>query len=206
MELAKFTPIGEISNFISISLNCFPNISPHIFRIKIFFKTKCHLVSTLRAQLVKNPPAMQETPLDPWVGKIHWRRERLPTPVFWTGEFSPWSCKELDRTKRLSLSFPFPMATLSALCWVLWAWQSETCLCPLNSAHKLLQEASFLPPGRPEICLPESCSCFRTASGLITIITSSFVSPTWSLSRLGLFAAALWSADVQWEPSIIRAL
>ena len=25
--------------------------------------------------------------LDPWVGKIPWRRERLPTPVFWPGEF-----------------------------------------------------------------------------------------------------------------------
>ena len=22
-----------------------------------------------------------------WVGKIPWRRERLPTPVFWPGEF-----------------------------------------------------------------------------------------------------------------------
>ena len=30
------------------------------------------------AQLVKNPPAMQET----WVGKICWRRDKLPTPVF----------------------------------------------------------------------------------------------------------------------------
>ena len=32
---------------------------------------------------------------DPWVGKIPWRWERLPTPVFWPGEFygvySPWS-------------------------------------------------------------------------------------------------------------------
>ena len=31
---------------------------------------------------------------DSWVGKIPWRRERLPTPVFWPGEFhglySPW--------------------------------------------------------------------------------------------------------------------
>ena len=25
---------------------------------------------------------MQETPVDSWVGKIHWRRDRLPTPVF----------------------------------------------------------------------------------------------------------------------------
>ena len=36
------------------------------------------------------------------------RRERLPTPVFWPGEFhelySPWGCKESDRTERLSLS------------------------------------------------------------------------------------------------------
>ena len=24
---------------------------------------------------------------DPWVGKIPWRRERLPTPVVWPGEF-----------------------------------------------------------------------------------------------------------------------
>ena len=40
---------------------------------------------------------------DPWVGKIPWRRERPPSPVFWPGEFhglcSPWPRKELDRTK-----------------------------------------------------------------------------------------------------------
>ena len=35
------------------------------------------------AQLVKNLPAMWET----WVGKIPWRREHLPTLVFWPGEF-----------------------------------------------------------------------------------------------------------------------
>ena len=52
--------------------------------------------ASLVAQLVKNPPAMRET----WVGKISRRRERLPTPVFWPGEFhgwySPWRHKELD--------------------------------------------------------------------------------------------------------------
>ena len=45
---------------------------------------------------------------DPWVGNIPWRRERLPTPVFWPGEFrglySPWGRKESDTTERLSLS------------------------------------------------------------------------------------------------------
>ena len=34
------------------------------------------------ASLVKNLPGMQET----WVGKIPWRRELLPTPVFLPGE------------------------------------------------------------------------------------------------------------------------
>ena len=45
---------------------------------------------------------------DPWVGKIPWRMERLPTLVFWPGEFlglySPWGHKELDMTERLSIS------------------------------------------------------------------------------------------------------
>ena len=36
---------------------------------------------SLIAQLVKNLPAMQETP-DSWVRKICWRRDGLPTPVF----------------------------------------------------------------------------------------------------------------------------
>ena len=50
---------------------------------------------------------------DPQVGKSRWRREWLPTPVFWPGEFhgqsslavySPWGHKKLDRTERLTLS------------------------------------------------------------------------------------------------------
>ena len=38
--------------------------------------------ASLIAQLVKNLPAMQETRFDSWVGKILWRRGRLPTPGF----------------------------------------------------------------------------------------------------------------------------
>ena len=60
------------------------------------------------AQLVKNPPAMQET----WVQSLHWEdpleKGRLPTSVFWPGEFhglySPWGHKESDMTERLSRS------------------------------------------------------------------------------------------------------
>ena len=43
--------------------------------------------ASLVAQLVKNPPVMWGPGFHPWVGKIPWRRQRLPTPVFWPGEF-----------------------------------------------------------------------------------------------------------------------
>ena len=37
--------------------------------------------------------------------EVPWRREWLPTPVFWHGEFhgldSPWGLKDLDMTERL---------------------------------------------------------------------------------------------------------
>ena len=58
-------------------------------------------------QLVKNPPGFfrwnpGRPGFDPWIRKICWRREQLPTPVFWPGEFhgpySPWGYKESDRT------------------------------------------------------------------------------------------------------------
>ena len=43
--------------------------------------------TSLVAQLVKNPPAMREI----WVQSLGWEdplgKERLPTPVFWPGEF-----------------------------------------------------------------------------------------------------------------------
>ena len=44
----------------------------------------------------------------PGLGKFPWRRERLPTPVFWPGEFhglySPQGRKESDTTEQLSFS------------------------------------------------------------------------------------------------------
>ena len=54
-----------------------------------------HYSISLVAQLVKNPLAMPET----WVWSLGWedpwRRERLPTPVFWAGKshglYSPWN-------------------------------------------------------------------------------------------------------------------
>ena len=52
-------------------------------------------------------PQRRRPGFDSWVRKIPWKRERLPTPVFWAGEFHGlyclWSRKESDTTEWLSL-------------------------------------------------------------------------------------------------------
>ena len=59
--------------------------------------------ASLVAQLVKNPPECGRLGLDLWVGRIPWRRKRLPTPVFWPGElhglYNPCGRKESDTTE-----------------------------------------------------------------------------------------------------------
>ena len=56
----------------------------------------------------------RRTRLNPWIRKIPWRREWLPTPVFSLGEFhrqrslesySPWHGKKSDTTEQLSVSY-----------------------------------------------------------------------------------------------------
>ena len=58
--------------------------------------------ASLVAQLIRKPPTCGRPGFHPWVGNIPWRRERLPTPVFWSGEFyglySPWGHRESDTT------------------------------------------------------------------------------------------------------------
>ena len=65
--------------------------------------------ASLVAQMVKNPPAMRET----WVRSLGWEdpleKGMATHSVIWPGEFhglySPWDCKESDRTEQLSLHF-----------------------------------------------------------------------------------------------------
>ena len=61
--------------------------------------------------MVNSLPAMRAK-FDSWVGKIPWRREWQPTPVFMPGElhgqrslagYSPWARKESNMTERLTL-------------------------------------------------------------------------------------------------------
>ena len=68
--------------------------------------------------MVKNLPAVREACIRtiPWVRKILWRREWIPTPVFLPRNFhgqrslvsySLWGHKELDMTEGLTLSLFF---------------------------------------------------------------------------------------------------
>ena len=67
-------------------------------------------MTSLMAQLVKNMRVQCRRPgFGPWVGKIPWRRKRLPTPAFWPGEshgLYPWGHKESDTTEQLSHHVP----------------------------------------------------------------------------------------------------
>ena len=81
-------------------------------------KTACIDSSGFQVVLVvKNPPASAgnagDLGLIPGLGRS-WSKKWHPTPIFLPGEFhgqknlagySPWSCKELDKTERLTLSF-----------------------------------------------------------------------------------------------------
>ena len=71
------------------------------------------LITSLVAQLVKNLPAMQETWVPSWVGKMPWKRKWQPTPVSLHGKShgqrslvscSPLGCKELGTTEQLTLN------------------------------------------------------------------------------------------------------
>ena len=61
--------------------------------------------------------------MDSWVGKIPRRREWLPTPVFWPGEFhgqrslaGPWGCKESDTNEQLThFSVFIPLTLLTCM-------------------------------------------------------------------------------------------
>ena len=77
---------------------------------KIFICTPEYAsIITDSAQSVKNLPAVQE--INPWVGKIPWRRKWLPTPVSCLENpmdrvgCSPWGCKESGMTEWLTLHF-----------------------------------------------------------------------------------------------------
>ena len=67
---------------------------------------------------------------DPWVGKIPWRRERLPTPVFWPGEFLDSILKSRDITLptkvHLVKAMVFPVVMYGCESWTVKAERRRT--------------------------------------------------------------------------------
>ena len=90
--------------FCCLYLECPPPLSPtSSFFSSVSCQFNCHLLRRQRIRLQCGRPGF-----DPWVGKIPWRRERLPTPVFRPGEtheqrslagYSPRGHKESDTTE-----------------------------------------------------------------------------------------------------------
>ena len=108
---------------------------------------------------------------DPWVGKIPWRRERLPTPVFWPREFhglySPWGRKELDMTEQLLLHFSILVEGSSwGNDWPV-IWYIIIAMCALNNFYIL---------GEPSLSFQSKNSC-----GKQKIQWMVFVPQTWCL-------------------------
>ena len=121
------------------------------------------------SQLVKNPPTVRET----WVWKIPWRREWLPNPVFWPGEFyglySPWGCKELDTTEQLSLTLKISLKIFAFLLKNHYCGDKRinlkinikiivTSEAILGSENKLVIQFSSVAQSCPTLCDPMDCS------------------------------------------------
>ena len=88
-----------------------------------FWYTYCFLFCAMMvSQMVKNLPEICRRPrFERWIGKIPWRREWLPTPVFLPGEvhgqrslagYSPWGLKQSDTTEQLT-PVPWQLMPLS---------------------------------------------------------------------------------------------
>ena len=84
-QAAPYVRHGLAIQFLPDSIHVIIPIMKKKCSNRIIIEIGCslrHWRASLIAQLVKNLPAMQETPFNSCVRKIHWRRDRLPTPVF----------------------------------------------------------------------------------------------------------------------------
>ena len=103
---------------------------------------------------------------DSWVGKIPWRRERVPTPLFWPGEVRGLhGVTELDKSERLSLSLSqSTMSSVLMRCGNLdtdmygreTVWRYSKNMARLNARENSQQNAT-LPIPRPLASSLQNC-------------------------------------------------
>ena len=86
-------------SLVSRLIFCFPDLK----FLLLLWLSKASLV----VQTIKNLPAMQETLVRPWVGKIPWSRKGQPSifawKIIWTEE--PGGVSESDTTELLTQHF-----------------------------------------------------------------------------------------------------
>ena len=120
-----------------------------------FIRTSDILGSSVVAQLVRIHLQCRRPGFNPWVGKILWRREWLPSPVFLPGEshgqrsltgYSPWGCKESDTTEATEHTYTrhtalastwqlhFHFVTSVKICFQI-RWYSEVLLLLSHFSH-----------------------------------------------------------------------
>ena len=108
--------------------------------------------ASLVAQLIKNPPAMGGPEFHPWVGKIPWRRERLPTPLFWPGEFHGFKMLFKNKFPRLnqievkSVTLKYKYISVLGVC-VCVCVHTRVCVCERKESPlfaKLLKKVSLV--------------------------------------------------------------
>ena len=90
----------------------------------------------------------------PGLGRFPWRRERLPTPVFWPGEFqglySPWGPKESDREGLSLWNFYSPYSVALLISFL---------LAQVQFCRRLCSSFTSLPPVMCHHLSFESCPC-----------------------------------------------
>ena len=103
-----FSPVITTSNNTEAWLSkriIHPSAHPQSYKLRLAFYFTTGFMKH-RASLLAQCLQCRRPGFNPWVGKILWRRERLPTPVFWPGEFhglySAWGHKESDTIEWLT--------------------------------------------------------------------------------------------------------
>ena len=103
----------QLFSFIGSTKLILRNVSIlYIFLLLISHMVRLYIYKHVGiAQSVKNLPAVQETPVQSWVGKIPWRRKWQAIPISLPGKshgqrslvgYSPWGRKESGTTELLT--------------------------------------------------------------------------------------------------------
>ena len=107
-----------------------PTLKVVVLPIKLSSFTKPFLHSSIG----KESASYARRPLfNSWVRKIPWRRERLPTPVFWPGEFHGLQSMRSQRVGHNWATFTFTfLLNSSNIYWIIWTTT------PHRTGHHLL--------------------------------------------------------------------